>query len=241
MPSNYPALDLPPPVDSPEVLQWIQEVQSSGVVIPDFAPTVAGGCPANPGPASNATNCWWTCGGCTRETDITTCPDKNTWGLTYDDGPAPYTPNLTNYLDQVNLKATFFVVGSRVISYPALLQEEYLKGHQIAVHTWSHPSLTTLSNEEIIAELGWSKKVIKDVLGVTPNMMRPPFGDIESVFYYYYSPSCGMTKLTGTPPSDRVRAICAAMGLTPVIWTRISPIATFDTGGEYSLLSISHR
>ena len=49
------------------------------------------------------------------------------------------------------------------------------------VHTWSHPSLTTLSNEEIIAELGWSRKIIKDILGVTPNMMRPPFGDIEYV------------------------------------------------------------
>jgi hypothetical protein len=79
--------------------------------------------------------------------------------------------------------------------------------HQIAVHTWSHPPLTTLSNEEIIAELGWSKKVIKDVLGVTPNMMRPPYGDID----------------------DRVRAISLAMGLTPVMWTRISPLATFDT------------
>lgn len=31
--------------------------------------------------------------------------------------------------------------------------------------------------------------------------------------------------------SDRVRAISAAMGLTPVIWTRISPTATFDTDG----------
>jgi peptidoglycan/xylan/chitin deacetylase (PgdA/CDA1 family) len=53
--------------------------------------------------------------------------------------------------------------------------------HQIAVHTWSHPYLTTLSNEAIIAELGWTKKVIKDVLGVTPNIMRPPYGDIEYV------------------------------------------------------------
>jgi len=79
-----------------------------------------------------------------------------------------------------------------------------------AVHTWSHPALTTLSNEQIIAELGWTKKIIKDVLGVTPNMMRPPYGDID----------------------DRVRAISLAMGLTPVMWTRISPLATFDTDGK---------
>lgn len=56
-----------------------------------------------------------------------------------------------------------------------------MAGHQIAVHTWSHPYLTTLTNEQVIAELGWTKKVIKDVTGVTPNMMRPPYGDIEYV------------------------------------------------------------
>jgi peptidoglycan/xylan/chitin deacetylase (PgdA/CDA1 family) len=101
-----------------------------------------------------------------------------------------------------------FVVGSRVISFPSLLQEEFIAGHQIAVHTWSHYPLTTLTNEQIIAELGWSKKVIYDVLGVTPTIMRPPYGDID----------------------DRVRAICTAMNLTPVMWTRINTTATFDTG-----------
>lgn len=102
-----------------------------------------------------------------------------TWGLTYDDGPAFYTPNLIEYLNSQNLKATFFVIGSRVISFPTTLQTEYMAGHQIGVHTWSHRPLTTLTNEQIIAELGWCRKAIKDVIGVTPNQMRPPFGDIE--------------------------------------------------------------
>ncbi|TFK57556.1 glycoside hydrolase/deacetylase [Heliocybe sulcata] len=206
--SSYPPLDKTPPTDSPEVQQWIQEVANSGVSIPNFSSTVAGGCPANAAAVADTSRCWWTCGGCTRDTDIVSCPDKNTWGLTYDDGPSPYTPTLLSYLDEQSLKSTFFVVGSRALSYPATLQAEYMGGHQIAVHTWSHPELTTLSNEEIIAELGWTKKIIKDVTGVTPNMMRPPYGDID----------------------DRVRAICTAMGLTPVMWTRISPMATFDTG-----------
>jgi peptidoglycan/xylan/chitin deacetylase (PgdA/CDA1 family) len=86
-------------------------------------------------------------------------------------------------LDEQQLSATFFVVGSRGVQFPHTLQEEYMKGHQIAVHTWSHPPLTTLTNDEIIAELGWTKKIIKDVTGVTPNMMRPPFGDIEYVAF----------------------------------------------------------
>lgn len=46
--------------------------------------------------------------------------------------------NLLNYLDQKKISATFFVVGSRVIERPAVLIEEYMAGHEISVHTWSH-------------------------------------------------------------------------------------------------------
>ena len=88
-----------------------------------------------------------------------------------------------------------------------MLQLEHTAGHQISVHTWSHPPLTTLTNAEIVAELGWTKKAIKDVIGVTPNTMRPPYGDID----------------------DRVRAVCKAMGLTPIIWTGLKDGTNFDT------------
>lgn len=67
-----------------------------------------------------------------------------------------------------------------------------------------------LTTEQIVAELGYTRKAIKDVLGVTPILMRPPYGDID----------------------DRVRAICLAMGLIPVIWTRVPSGATFDTNGN---------
>lgn len=68
-----------------------------------------------------------------------------------------------------------------------------------SIHTWSHTPLTTLTNEQIVAELGWTRQSIKDVIGVSPRTMRPPYGDID----------------------DRVRAVCAAMGLTPIIWTGV--------------------
>ncbi|KAF8757678.1 Polysaccharide deacetylase [Rhizoctonia solani] len=173
--ANWPALDQIPPLDSPQVKQWIQEVTNSGIKIPNIGQTQLGGCgdPANAAALANATaqgNCWWTCGGCSRETDITTCPDKATWGLSFDDGPSPYTPDLLNYLDANNIKSTFFVVGSRAISRPEMLQAEYMGGHQLSVHTWSHPTLTTLTNEQIIAELGWTREAIKQITGVTPTL-----------------------------------------------------------------------
>ena len=38
----------------------------------------------------------------------------------------------------MDLKSTFFVVGSRVIERPAVVVAEYMAGHEISVHTWSH-------------------------------------------------------------------------------------------------------
>ena len=35
-----------------------------------------------------------------------------------------------------------------------------------------------MTNEQIVAELGWTRKAIQSVIGVTPTTMRPPFGDI---------------------------------------------------------------
>lgn len=138
---TYPPSDKPPPTNSPEVLQWISEVQNSGVVIPDFKPftyTADNMCvlPDNVARVGNATECWWTCGHCTRSTDITVCQKKMTWGSSFDDGPAPHTPEILNYLGKNNLKSTFFVVGSRVKDRPEYLQTQYLLGHTIGVHTW---------------------------------------------------------------------------------------------------------
>jgi hypothetical protein len=226
--SGYPPLDTPALGTSPQALAWWAQVNSSGITIPDLSLTNPGGCPNNTN--LNATErCWWTCGGCTRSTDITTCPNKYTWGLTYDDGPGFYTPNLLQYLKQVNLTATLFVIGSRVAGNPNTLRAAYMDGHQIGVHTWSHFPLTTLSTPVIVAELGWTKQIIYNLLGVTPNIMRPPYGDIECVDTFSSTTSHFFFDIPLF--SDRVRAISVAMGLTPVIWTRLSPLATFDTGG----------
>ena len=62
-------------------------------------------------------------------------------------------------------------------------------------HTWSHTALTTQTNEQIVAELGWTREAIRQITGVSPTCMRPPYGDID----------------------DRVRYIAGAMSLTPIM------------------------
>lgn len=139
--ANYPALDVVPPTNSAQVQQWLSQIDLTQV--PTNSPTGLNGCSNSTNAqalanAGSGGNCWWTCGGCTRADDITTCPAKGTWGTSFDDGPSPDTPKLLDYLNDHDLKTTFFVVGSRVLSRPEMLQYEYMAGHQISVHV-SHP------------------------------------------------------------------------------------------------------
>jgi len=63
--------------------------------------------------------------------------------LTFDDGPdAQYTPEVLKALADECVKATFFVIGSKVAEWPGLARAELAAGHTIAHHTFSHPQPT---------------------------------------------------------------------------------------------------
>lgn len=68
---------------SDQVQQWMKELD--GFDIPDIAPTFTGMCTTNDSIAIGeaAQRGWWTCGGYTRDSDITNCPDTYTWGVRY--------------------------------------------------------------------------------------------------------------------------------------------------------------
>ena len=73
----------------------------------------------------------------TSPSDITACNDQNTWALTYDDGPGPFTvDNALKPLKDRNIKATFYVTGQQVAMYPEILKQIYDDGHSIGIHTW---------------------------------------------------------------------------------------------------------
>ncbi|KAF9547941.1 chitin deacetylase [Mortierella hygrophila] len=198
----YPPRNKIPDVNSPQVKAWVAEIDWSKVpnipVAEGIAPETPHFPKCPPDEQMDRTTCWWSCYGCTAPTDVITCPLASQWGLTYDDGPSLVTRNMTKFLMEKKITATFFVVGSRVLEYPDILREQVAQGHHIGMHTWSHSGLTTLTNQEIVAEIRWSEKAIRDVTGLTMKYVRPPFGDID----------------------NRVREILRQMGYTVVIWTK---------------------
>lgn len=75
---------------SDEVQTWMQEL--NGFDIPSWSPTADGSCVGDPAAAGESSaRGWWTCSRTTRDTDITACPKKLDWGVSFDDGPSPWS------------------------------------------------------------------------------------------------------------------------------------------------------
>lgn len=88
--------------------------------------------------------------------------------LTFDDGPSKsVTPLILDLLKQENIKATFFVLGSRVELYPDLVKREYKEGHYIANHGYSHMySSIYSSTQAVLDEYYKTQNAIKNALQI---------------------------------------------------------------------------
>ena len=79
--------------------------------------------------------------------------------LTFDDGPVPRsTRPILAALAAECTKATFFVLGEMAAAHPDVVHEIAAQGHTIGTHTWSHPNLKRLSDEnmKVQVELGFT-------------------------------------------------------------------------------------
>jgi peptidoglycan/xylan/chitin deacetylase (PgdA/CDA1 family) len=97
--------------------------------------------------------------------------------VTFDDGPHPtLTPALLDLLAQNEIRATFFCLGKRVERYPEITQRMISEQHEIGNHSWSHPDLATLPNDEVRSELQRTDSAILRAAGMRPALLRPPYG-----------------------------------------------------------------
>lgn len=130
---------------------------------------------------------------------------RNEVALTFDDGPHPnFTPKLLDILKRANVKATFFVIGFMAEKYPDLVKRIAADGHEVGNHTYSHVTLTKLTDPEVLTELAANDEVIAKLTGRKVRYCRPPGGDFAA----------------------KTLELAGSLGLTTVLWT--------DDPGDYA-------
>ncbi|KAM5540539.1 hypothetical protein V8D89_005997 [Ganoderma adspersum] len=119
----------------------------------------------------------------------------------FDDGPLPTSQPLYEFLNANNVTSTHFFIGTNILYNPNEFAYCWnTLGGDVAVHTWTHPYMTTLSDLSVLGELAWTMQIIHNSTGGRlPKYWRPPYGDAD----------------------NRVVAIAKeVLGLTTVIWNQ---------------------
>lgn len=104
-------------------------------------------------------------------------PDKPMVAITYDDGPGgDAEKKILKTLKKYGAVATFFYVGNRIDYDKENVKTAYELGCEIANHSWDHSDLTGLSAKGVKSQMKKTNKAIKDIIGVKPELYRPPYG-----------------------------------------------------------------
>ncbi|WP_141224971.1 polysaccharide deacetylase family protein [Paenibacillus sp. yr247] len=100
--------------------------------------------------------------------------------LTFDDGPDPeFTPKLLDLLRKYQIKATFFVLGSKAEKYPHLILRIHQEGHLVGIHNYVHWANAFMSPKKVRRQLSYSVNAVENIIGIKPIYYRPPWGIIN--------------------------------------------------------------
>ncbi len=87
---------------------------------------------------------------------------------------------LLNLLNKYRIKATWFVPGHTIESFPEICSRIHKEGHEIASHGYAHESPLNLPREKEEATLVRSRDVIRHLTGYNPKGYRSPAWDLST-------------------------------------------------------------
>lgn len=93
---------------------------------------------------------------------------------------ADNTKKILDILDTYEVHATFFLVGFWVEKYPDMVKEIDSRGYEIGNHSQNHPKMSELSKSQMKNEILSVNEQIHNLIGKTPDVFRPPFGDYNN-------------------------------------------------------------
>ncbi len=106
------------------------------------------------------------------------------------------TQQLIDILNKYKINTTFFVVGDWVDKYPESVKALSDNGNEVMNHSLNHAHFSSLSSDEIVADITACNEKIAAITGVTPTLFRCPYGEYD----------------------DHVVSAVTGMGMTAVQW-----------------------
>ncbi len=100
------------------------------------------------------------------------------------------TQNILNFFElwkncenkELNVKATFFVLGWIAERYPQLIRKIHEAGHEVASHGYNHNLCSKESREEFRSDVTEAKKRLEDIIGVRIYGYRAPSFSISDEY-----------------------------------------------------------
>ncbi len=102
--------------------------------------------------------------------------DTKVIALTFDDGPTEYTDEVVEILEEQDVKATFFMIGSEIEKYPNGARELVNVGHQLGNHSYTHKRNVFKPYSFYVDEVEKTNTAIRSVGYNGEIMFRPPYG-----------------------------------------------------------------
>uniref|UniRef100_UPI0005F2AF6F glycosyltransferase n=1 Tax=Actinoplanes rectilineatus TaxID=113571 RepID=UPI0005F2AF6F len=110
------------------------------------------------------------------DSTATVSPGDKQIVLTFDDGPSSeYTPEILEVLAEYQVPGVFFMIGSEIAKYPDLVRDVHDGGHEIGIHTFTHPDLSTKGEQRRSIEMQETQYALAGAAGVTSVIFRPPY------------------------------------------------------------------
>lgn len=169
--------------------------------------------------------------------------------LTFDDGPASRTEELSTYLASQGIKAGFFVNGKNVPSYPSAIAKVVADGHVVGNHTQDHFDMTdknvfpvnAAGNSKLVGELTATDSLIAPFVPSGRFMFRAPYGAFDARDYSVLSASA-MNKYVGHIGWDVGSARTATTAADWACWQYNPQLTTKACGDLYlkEIQSVDH-
>jgi peptidoglycan-N-acetylglucosamine deacetylase len=100
--------------------------------------------------------------------------------LTFDDGPDPnHTPRLLDALAELELVATFFLMGRKAEKHASIVREVLDRGHEIGNHSFDHNKYRVAPMKDFPYQIEKTNRVFKEAVGIRTRLFRPPYGKLS--------------------------------------------------------------